>query len=132
MFPIHITFPARSTLAGVAFRVRRFLANSRVLTRIGGTRSNHYLAVHTWRAGGEKPGQYAAKSLVLLGRTNKRLQLPWLSYIALDSISIFEKSQKKKKKKRRSECSSWAQWVQADSSHGNSEFNAPSILSAFI
>lgn len=73
IFPSHITFPARGTLAGVAFRVRRFLANSRVLTRIGRTRSNHYLAVHTWRAEGEKPGQCAAKSLVLLGRMNKEI-----------------------------------------------------------
>lgn len=54
MFHIHITFPARGTLAGVAFRIRRFLANSWVLTWIRGTRSNHYLAVHTWSAEREK------------------------------------------------------------------------------
>lgn len=111
----HITFPARGTLAGVAFRIRRFLANSWVLTWIRGTWSNHYLAVHTWSTEREKKKkEHTAKGSVLLRRTKKDCHLhdfptqQWTAFPLLKNLS------------RRLEHSSWAQWVQADSKHSNS------------
>lgn len=95
-FPTHVTFPARSTLAAVAFRVRRFLADSRVLTRIRGTRRNHDLAVHTWRTEWEKAEECAAKSLVLLGRMNKEV----VTHTIIPALPHFEKSQQKQKESR--------------------------------
>lgn len=98
--PILFTFPARGTLAGVVLRVSRFLAGSRVLTRIRGTRRNHHLAVHTWRTEWEK-AEECAKSLVLLGRMNKggcnSNDYPMPQWTALPH---FEKSQQKEKESR--------------------------------
>lgn len=93
-FPIHVTFPARATLAGVAFRVRRFLADSRVLTRIRGARRNYYLAVHTWRAEWEKAEECAAWKNEQRGCNSQLSTQHWTA------LPRFEKSQQKEKESR--------------------------------
>lgn len=124
--PGHLTFPARGTLAGVAFRVRRFLANSWVLTRIRGTRSNHHLAVQAWRAEREKILCRLLRAWCFLEERIKPWPLAWLPYTAVVSFSVSENCQQEDPEIRALLMGSV---VQEDGSQGNSEFNTPSTPS---